>query len=62
LAYEVALTSDLPAVNVVSDELGEFTATMPSVAFLRLDLQSAYGHSTIDLTPFLDEHEQGETR
>jgi hypothetical protein len=62
LAYQVELTSDLPTVTVDSDELGEFAVSLAPTAFLRLDLAAAGGRSTIDLTPFLDEHEQGATR
>jgi hypothetical protein len=58
-AYEVVLTSDLPSMSVLSDELGEFAISTPSAAFLRLDLHTSRGQHTIDLTPFLDEHEQG---
>jgi hypothetical protein len=61
LAYEVELTSDQPTITASSDEVGEFAASLPSVSFLRLDLVSADGRTAIDLTPFLDEHQQGVT-
>ena len=60
--YDVELTSDLPTVTVASDEVGEFAVSIAPVAFLRLDLAAAGGRSSIDLTPFLDEHEQGASR
>jgi len=62
IAYEVELISDLPTVTAVSDDIGEFAVSVAPVAFLRLDLEAAGSRSTIDLTPFLDDHEQGEPR
>jgi hypothetical protein len=62
LAFEVELISDQPDAQVASDEVGEFTVSIPPVTFLRLDLVSASGRTVIDLTPFLDEHEQGAPR
>lgn len=60
LAYEVEVTSDHPTIHATSDELGEFTISGPAVTFLRLDLVSADRRSAIDLTPFLDHHDQNE--
>jgi hypothetical protein len=59
LAYEIELTSDVPTVRTSSDEVGEFAISTDAVAFLRLDLHTPQGPHSIDLTPFLDEHEQG---
>ena len=53
-AWRVLLVSEHATIETAADEFGEFAASVPATAFLRLDLVADSHQSSVDLTPYLD--------